>query len=167
MASVRLAGLVERGSVAVLDVTAGSGIAGAAFAAALARLGARVRLTATDLRRDVLEKVHGWLRLAGVEDRVEAETVVADAARLPEKLGCCFDLAVIWGSSLPHFSPWRLLLALASLRELQPRHGVLLVEQRDLLPRLLFNNLYARINVEYAKEDGRGVVGVHAGYDPA
>jgi len=118
MASTKLAGLAEKCSVAVLDVAAGSGIAGAAFAAALARLGARVRLTATDLRKGVLEWVHEWLRLAGVEDRVEAETVVADATRLPEKLGCCFDLALMWGSPLPHFSPWQLLLALAGLREL-------------------------------------------------
>ncbi|ALL00859.1 hypothetical protein Pyrde_0809 [Pyrodictium delaneyi] len=165
LVSTRLAYLAEKDRVAVLDVAAGSGIAGAAFAAALARRGARVSLVVTDLRVSILEKVHVWLEKAGLKEGVRVETVAVDAARLPQKLDCCFDLALLWGSSLPHFSPWRLLLALAGVRELQPRHGILLIEQRDLLPRLLFNNLYTRIRVEYVKEDGRGVVGVHAKYD--
>ncbi len=143
----------------ILDAMAASGIAGAAFAAALAEKGVSVELTVADTRLDELELVHEWLEYAGLSP-VKVELVQADASALPRALaGKVFDLAIVWGSSLPHLDVYRFYLLLAGLHDLQPKHGVLVIEQASLLPRILVNNSFRHIMVE------GGMLSIYRSYD--
>ncbi len=49
---------------------------------------------------------------------------------------------------MPHLSPHQLLLLLAGLRELQPRHGVVLVEQNNIGPKMLVHKYFKEVLVE-------------------
>ncbi len=164
----RLSGLVEsRNVVSVLDVAAGTGIAGAALASVLAGMGKPVRLVVTDARGGDLEFAREWLKLAGSKNKVDVETLVADATRLVEKVEGCFDIALLWGSSIPHFSPWSLALIIAGIRDLQHESSALLIDQRDLLPQILFTNTYEHLHLTSPvnEETGEGLLAVHNGYD--
>lgn len=141
--------VVGSGRARILDVMAASGIAGVALAWALASHGIEAEVTVTDLRDEELGMAGEWLRIAGLEDSVRLETLRANATRLPEVLGGReFDIIVLWGSSLPHLDVYDLHLLLAGARELQPRHGVLLIEQFSILPRILVNNMFRHMLVE-------------------
>ena len=140
---------IGSGKARILDVMAASGIAGVALAWALASRGVEAEVTVTDLRDEELGMASEWLRMTGLEDSVKLETLRADATRLPEALGGReFDIVVLWGSSLPHLDVYDLHLFLAGARELQPRHGVVLMEQFSLLPRILVYNMFRHTLVE-------------------
>ena len=133
----------------ILDVMAASGICGVALARVLASRGVKVSLTITDLRKEELDKAPRWLEKAGISIEVELNVGVADAIALPrflEEGG--FDIATVWGSSLPHLDSYELMLLLAGLRELQGKEGVLLVEQASILPRILVSNYFRYVLVE-------------------
>jgi len=155
----RLAGS-ER--VRVLDVMGGTGIAGAAFLAAHRDLkGGRgeYKLAVVDARRKALGYAQRWLGHAGLQG-VELSTITGDARRLPELLGGeNYDVALVWGSSLPHIDVPGMILLLAGLRESLVEEGMALIEQYDLLPRLLFNNNYRSVLLE-----GEAIT-MHKGYN--
>ena len=156
---------IGSGKARVLDVMGASGIAGIALAWALASNGVEAEVIVTDLRDEELGMADEWLRTTGLENSVKLETLRASATRLPEALGEReFDIIVLWGSSLPHLDVYDLHLFLAGARELQPRHGVILMEQSSLLPSILVYNMFKHILVkgdaltlfrEY--DDSRGV----------
>ena len=146
-----LEALKARGNLHILDVMAGGCVAGAAAASVLAERGTRVRLLCVDAR-SVVEEAPGWLSLLpeAARGRVEIGFRRGDATRLPRLLGEgeLWDLALLWGSPLPHLSPHRLLLLLAGLRGLQPRHGVVLVEQNNIGPKMLVYKYFKEVLVE-------------------
>ena len=140
---------IGSGKARVLDVMGASGIAGIALAWALNSSGVEAEVMVTDLRDGELGMADEWLRMARLENSVRLETLRANATRLPEDLGGReFDIVVLWGSSLPHLDVYDLHLFLAGARELQPRHGVILMEQFSLLPRILVYNMFKHILVE-------------------
>ncbi len=145
-----LASMILKDRVKILDVMAGSGIAGVAFAKVIASKGVGVDLLVTDAREDELGLVYQWASIAGVSgDNVRISYAKADATRLPEELGPRgFDLVVCWGSSLPHFDVYSFILFLAGAREVQTTDGILIMEQADILPPILVNNAFRRILVE-------------------
>ena len=147
-----LAGLLlSRSSIRVLDLMAGGCVGGAAFSAALAERGKTVRLLCVDAR-SVVEESYRWLEAMPPEarGRVEIEARRGDATRLPRVLEGegLWDIALVWGSSLPHLSPYELLLVLAGLREVQPPHGVVLIEQDNLAPRLIVNKDFKEVHAD-------------------
>lgn len=156
--------LVSRETISILDVAAGTRIGGAAAAKALAKYGLRVKLVAVDIREEDLAYVGKWLEETGIE--AEYETAVAPTEKPPETLQCCYDLALILGSSFPHFSPWDAAEVFAGLRELQPRHSILVVEQWDLAGWLIRTNSFKHILVERPiEEDGNSLISVYGDYN--
>ena len=149
--------------VRVVDVMGGTGIAGVAFLAAHRALRGgkgEYKLTVVDARRKALGYASRWLSHAGLQG-VELSTIIGDARRLPELLGGeKYDVALVWGSSLPHVDVPGIILLLAGLRESIAEKGVALIEQHDLLPRLLFANNYKDVLLE-----GEAIT-MHRGYDP-
>ncbi len=145
-----LGSLEARDSVRILDVMAASGIAGVAFAKALASRGVKVKLLVTDLRVEELLLAEKWARVVGIGgDRVSISYARVDATRIPEDLGGRgFDLIICWGSSMPHLDVYGLVLFLAGAREVQAPGGILVIQQADLLPPILINNSFRRILVE-------------------
>ncbi len=157
--------LCEINEVKLLDVAAGSGIGGAAFARALIECGAdRVDLVAVDARPDDLGFVAEWVK--GLETRVR--TRVAPVERLYEVLRNelrSFDAAIMWGGSAPHFNPYDMLRVYANVAELLKDDGVFIEQETDALHRVLFLMGYERIYAQKELPDGKVLVTVHHKYD--
>ena len=80
----------------VLDLCAGSGIAGVAMAKAT---NAKA-LTVLDAREGDLKKVEKWTEIAGLN--LKPEIVVGDAREVAKLVGK-HDVAILWGLTMPHF----------------------------------------------------------------
>ena len=158
---VIMASLVDEGLISgtkILDLMAGSGIAGAALASELSSRGLEGSVLAVDAREEDLRHLPRWLEIGGARGFIH-RGVVCDVTRLPECLEGPYDVAIIWGSSLPHLSTWDFVLTLAGISDLCSEECTLLVEQRDLLPRILVSNDYRHVLAEGE------IVHFHAGYD--
>ncbi|MDM7275676.1 MAG: hypothetical protein P3X22_006125 [Thermoprotei archaeon] len=87
--------LKDRERVKILDVMAGSGIAGAALAKVLTLRNLKVSLTVSDVRASDLSFVYEWLK--GVNG-VEVETLVAEVSKIheaiPERAGY-YDIVLL------------------------------------------------------------------------
>ena len=154
--------LVEgRTCVRVLDVCGGTGVGGLALAKALKELGVEVALTVNDLRSSALEKARRYGKeLLGLE----VETLLANALVLHE-VGVRADMALLYGFSTPHFSPYDMVKLVSSLAKVLEPRGVLLIEEADRTRTLLLMNNYRHVLTEYVGE-GKVVMTLHAGYDP-
>ncbi len=157
--------LEDRSRVRVLDLMAGTGIAGVAASKALTEMGKEVELVISDVRRKDLQLVEGWLSYANLKLRYESlQADVEDAVR---RVKGKFDLILIWGSSMPHLSPWKAAKVLAGLREVSSGEAKVMVEQWDISGSLLRRNQFKRILLEGKVDDeGQGLLSLHVGYDP-
>jgi len=154
--------ITSRRKVRILDVMAASGICGVALAKVLCEAGVDVNLVISDLRMDELELARQWIEVAGLKvENLSLRTIVADATKLPQYFkGEKFDIITVWGSSLPHLNVWELPLLISGARELQPPHGVLIMEQADILPRILVGNTF-----RYVMTEGKEALTIFESYD--
>jgi len=152
---------ISRNKVRILDVMAASGICGIALSKILVDEGVDIELTVSDLRESDLKYAFKWVEVAGLNERkFKLDIIVADAVKLPLYFsGRKFDIITVWGSSLPHIDAWRFPLLISGIRELQPSHGVVVIEQADLLPSILVNNLF-----KYILREG-GAITIFESYD--
>jgi len=149
-----------RKKVRIVDLCSGGGVAGFALARLLVDRGVEVSLTLVDLRRK--ELFDGWLYAKEVFPEVEIDAVALDVKDI-EKLGKSFDIALIWGLSLPHFSPWDFLKLLNAVRKCLSSDGILMIEECDR-----FVTIFGSIGYRYVIPEGRSekpVVSIHNGYD--
>ncbi len=154
-----LAGMLKsRDLVRVVDVCSGTGIGAYLFAKLLLEKGYRVRLTLVDIRSAALLKGSRWIAR---ELGVEPETIVMDAAKL-HTLGKRFDLAVMWGSSAPHFNPWSMNKLLAAVSESLEDNGVFVMQESDRFYRIVEGG-YHRVNV--VEGEDKSVLDVYVGYN--
>ena len=150
----------SRRSVRVLDVCGGTGIGGVALAKALKNRGIDVSLTIVDLRPGALEKAE---KLARLELGGNARTLVGDAREL-HRLSLEADLALLYGYSTPHFSPWDMVRFASSVASILPSDGVLLVEETDRIYNIFYRAGYKQILAERV-DDEHTVLSLHSSYD--
>jgi len=143
--------------VRVLDLCSGGGVAGYAMLRALSDRGVEAELVIADARCSLVSEGVECLRRLGVE-RVDG---VCLEASTPPLRGQCFDMALLWGLTTPHFDPWTALRLYAWVSHALRDDGVVLVEEYDRILRLLSTG-YREVSSEPSK---RLVVSVHRGYD--
>ncbi len=159
-------GIRRRNTIRILDVCSGTGIGGVAAAKAFVDQGYKVFLVALDKRRNDLVYVEKWLEYAGIKEKVSYTTQVGAGEEAPLYFKDKFGLIMIWGSSMPHFDPWRAAKMFAGIRELTEPWGTLLVEQWDIAGKLIQYRLFKDILVEGGiREDGTGLVSICAKYN--
>ncbi|WP_461862867.1 class I SAM-dependent methyltransferase, partial [Thermococcus sp.] len=108
----------------VLDLCAGTGIAGAALAKATnAKL-----LTLLDARKEDLEKAGEWLRIAEISP--ELRLVRGDAREAASLIGE-HDIAVLWGYTMPHFDPFDAVKLFANAALTLSNDGIFMIEDGD------------------------------------
>ncbi len=152
--------LRERDEVQILDVCGGTGVGGIALGMVLREKGKRFQLTVLDLRRDALEKARKYSReLLGLE----AETIEADAREM-HRLGLKADIALLYGLTTPHFSPWDMVRFLASTTSVVGEKGVLAIEESDRFYTIALVVGYRHILAERTNEN-HIVLSIHAGYN--
>jgi len=124
----------EAGVLKIPELCGGTGIGGVALAKALSEKGIEVDLMVTDLREKALEVARKWaLEVLGKEIR----TRILDARRA-YKVKEVFDVALIYGLSISHFSPWDFAFILASLSEILQDKGIVIIGQVDIRRRIIF-----------------------------
>jgi len=156
--------ILRNEEINVIDIAAGTGIAGAALANILSGMGKKINLVVTDLRSKDLDLVHEWLK--GV-NKVHVETIVCDATTLHKCLSSRkegFHVALLWGYSAPHFNPWSLVRLFGSVSYLVANNGVLIIEETDRVYGILYRVGYKDFLIEKEAND-RLIVSIHLGYD--
>jgi len=154
--------LENRNRVRILDVCSGGGVAGFALAKLLMSRGYEVRLTLVDLRAHELEKAHAY-RDNYMKELV-LETYAIDAKRVHE-LGKKFDIALMWGLSLPHFSPWDAIKLFISVAKSLEKNSVFLLDECDRMSTIFMKMGYKLIVPAGFSE--KPIVDIHRGYDIA
>jgi len=153
--------LKGKDSVKILDVCGGSGIAGAALAKALREKGVKPEVIVIDLREEALSVARKFIE---EEIGVKPETLALDVTRMHDA-NLNADLAVLWGLSTPHFSPWDLMKVVSGVASNLVADGVLVIEEFDRHAGIFLANRYQYVMPELVSED-RVTVTVHEGRDP-
>ncbi|ASJ11669.1 class I SAM-dependent methyltransferase [Thermococcus thioreducens] len=141
----------------ILDLCAGTGIAGSAAAKATNAK----KLTLLDLRAEDLERVREWLEFAGlgiVPTKVRGD--VREAAELIEE----HEVALLFGNTMIHFDPFDAVRIFANVALTLTEDGVFIVEDTDRVYRILYSIGYKEFFVE-SKGENHTLASVHEGYD--
>ncbi|WP_297506203.1 class I SAM-dependent methyltransferase [Thermococcus sp.] len=141
----------------VLDLCAGTGIAGVALAKAT---GAKL-LTVLDARRDDLGLAREWLKIAGISP--ELRTVQGDAREVANLVGE-HDVALLWGYTMPHFDPFDAVRLFANVVLVLSEDGVFMIEDMDRVYWILYRAGYRRFLIEGRRENCT-IASMHEGYD--
>ena len=150
----------ENREIRVLDLCAGTGIAGAALADVLREWGYRVTLTVLDLRKEELELVERWLE---DEEDVEVLGAVKDC-REPLNFIRKQDVVLIWGLTMPHFDPFETARIMRNVASVLTSDGSFFIEEMDRVYSLFYRRRYKDIVVE-EKDDEHTVISIDEGYD--
>ncbi|MBO8173952.1 MAG: class I SAM-dependent methyltransferase [Thermococcus sp.] len=158
-------GIIEsKEKIAILDLAAGTGIAGVALSQAFSDEGVKVELTAVDLREKDLHFVNEWIRAYGVKN-IRTNTVVADIRELHRYFEeSRYDIAILWGLTMPHFDPFDTVKIFANVSYVLKEDGFFLVEESDRVFNILYRTGYKDFLVETKTEDYT-LISVHEGYN--
>jgi ubiquinone/menaquinone biosynthesis C-methylase UbiE len=141
----------------VLDICAGTGVAGVALAKATdAEL-----LTVLDARKDDLGLAREWLRIAEINPKLK---LVQGDAREVAKLVGEHDVAVLWGYTMPHFDPFDAVKLFANVATILSDDGVFMIEDMDRVYGILYRTGYKDFLVEGQREN-HTIVSIHEGYN--
>ena len=141
----------------VLDICAGTGIAGVA----LAKVTSAKLLTLLDARKEDLDLAREWLKLAGVKPELR---LVQGDAREVWKLVEEHDVAVLLGFTMPHFDPFDAVRLFAGVALALSDDGVFLVEDTDRVYWVMYRASYRKFLVE-GRREGYTIASMHEGYD--
>lgn len=147
----------ERRKLRILDLCAGTGIAGGALYETLREWVYDVSLTVVDRRKDDLFLVEEWV--SG-----EVYGAVMDCLDDLRKLGK-FDIALIFGHTMPHFDPFQTAKLFRNVARVLEGDGVFLLEETDRFGAFFYGKAYREIVPEVKGEDYT-IVSLDEGYNP-
>ncbi|NJD99112.1 class I SAM-dependent methyltransferase [Thermococcus sp. LS1] len=147
----------EVNASSVLDLCAGTGIAGVAVAKALSAS----KLTLVEARDEDLKRVTEWLEIASINP--ELNLIAGDVLTLPTLVDK-HDVAVLWGHTMPHFDPFEVVRLFAGVAVVLSEDGTFFIEETDRISRFLYHSNYKNFLVE-AKTEEYTLVSLHEGYD--
>ncbi|MDK2782725.1 MAG: hypothetical protein PWQ32_314 [Thermococcaceae archaeon] len=141
----------------ILDICAGTGIAGVAMAKAA---GAKA-LTVLDEREEDLKKVEKWVEIADLD--LKPRIVVGDAKEVAKLVGE-HDVAILWGLTMPHFDAFDAVKLFRNVALTLSNDGVFLLEELDRVYGVFYQTGYKDMLIE-TKTDEYTLLSVHEGYD--
>jgi len=147
----------DRRKLRILDLCAGTGIAGGALYETLREWGYEASLTVLDKRKEDLLLVENWT--SG-----EVYGAVMDCLDDLRRLGK-FDIALIFGYTMPHFDPFQTAELFRNVAKVLEDDGVLLLEETDRFGAFFYRKAYREIVPEVRGEDYT-IVSLDEGYNP-
>ncbi|ASJ08784.1 SAM-dependent methyltransferase [Thermococcus siculi] len=141
----------------VLDLCAGTGIAGVAAAKALSAS----NLTLVEAREKDLVRVVEWVEREGLQ--LSLNPVVGDVLKLPSLVEE-HEVALLFGHSMPHFDPFQAVKLFAGVALVLSDTGRFFVEETDRIYRFLYRSVYQPFRVE-ARGEGYSIISLYEGYD--
>ncbi len=145
--------------VRILDLCAGTGLAGAALVEVLREWGYDSRLVVVDRRKEDLVRVEEWL-----SDETDVYGAVMDCLGDLKKLGR-FDVALLFGYTMPHFDPIQAAELFRNVAGVLESNGVFILEETDRFGTFFYGRAYREIVVEVREKDYT-VISLDEGYDP-
>lgn len=152
---VRFFESLELSVESVLDVGAGTGIAGVAAAKAFSAS----RVTLVDKREEDMMKATEWMAVGGVSPSIMM--VTGDVLDLPHLVGR-HEVALLWGHSMPHFDPFEAVRLFSGVAAVLKEDGVFFIEETDRIKRFFYESSPKSFFVEKGKEER--LVSLHEGY---
>ncbi len=145
----------------IIDYCSGCGVGGVALAKTLEeQYRLETMLTFIDLRRNALEKAE---KFTMEELGYKPETIYRDVTSkivFRKK----YDIALLWGYTSSHFSPWDYLKLLINTYRSLKRHGVFILEESDRLYNILLKTGYKLVYPEISGD--RISISLHKNYNP-
>lgn len=151
--------LLSRERLRILDVCGGTGIGGVALAKVL-KDKIEVDLWVLDLRESALRVAREFGKK---ELGIEVKTLLMDVREL-HKLRETFDVVLMTGYSMSHFSPWEAVRIFSGFAHVLADDGLVVMEECDRHAHIFYRVGYKHILVERTTDD-RVTVSIHAGYD--
>ena len=152
--------LLSKRRVSILDICAGTGIGGVALAKVFLEEGIDINLLLTDIREDDLKLGSKWgSEVLGID----VGYTKIDSRRVHE-LGRRFDIALMYGSSSPHFDPWEMVRLQASVSECLLDDGIFMMDEGDRRYTIFYRTGYARVLPERIDSE-KVLLSLHANYD--
>ncbi len=152
--------LVGKKCVKILEVCSGTGIGGVGLAKLILDRGFDVNLTLTDVRREALEVGKKW----GEEVLNREIKIISIDARDVDSIDQKFDLALMFGYSAPHFSPWDMIKLMSSVSHSLVDDGIFLMQEGDRVYSILYLQGYAKFLPERVDRE-KAILSTHVGYD--
>lgn len=150
----------KKRKIKLLDVCGGTGIGGLALAKTLLEIGLEIDLVVNDLRKDALSKAKIFSKeILGKE----ASVILDDATRL-HKHGLQFDIALLYGLTTPHFSPYDMVKLISSVSKVLVPSGLFLLEETDRLYNIFYLLGYKDLVIE-GVDNERIVLSLHVKHD--
>ena len=153
--------LKDRGYIRIVDVYSGIGVAGYALSKILLEHEYKVKLTLIDIRKDILLRAREWIKK---ELNIKPIIHVIDAKTM-HTISEEYDIALMWGSSSPHFNPWDMNKLLASISYILNDNGLFIMQEADRFHNIITRGYRDIIYVEEEYEN-KMVLDVLTGYDP-
>ncbi|ADM27478.1 methyltransferase type 12 [Ignisphaera aggregans DSM 17230] len=151
----------DRDRISIVEYCSGTGIGGIALARILReKYGVAIDLLLIDLRRSALEIAK---RFSREELGFEVDTLVADVTKDID-LGKKFDIALLWGLTTPHFSPWNYIKFLSNVARSLSDKGIYIYEEGDRMYSILLLRGYKDVVSESSRN--RIVLTIHRDYSP-
>jgi SAM-dependent methyltransferase len=157
--AIKEALLPEGRKLRILDLCAGTGIAGAALLETLREWNVGGSLTLVDKRKDDLLKVDAWLN-----GESEVYGAVMDCLDDLQKLGE-FDVVLLWGGTMPHFNPYQAADLFRNVAKVLTPTGVFMLEETDRFGAFFYGRGYREIVPEARGEDYT-IISLDEGYNP-
>ncbi len=158
--------LLRENKIKILDLAGGTGIAGVALAKTLFDNGINSILTVIDARIDDLKYVEKWVEHCNLLGKLSFRFINGDVRHIDTLVKENYDIALIWGSSMPHFSVNDYLMILSGLSQRSSEKSLLWIEQGDLIGKIMLNNQYLNTIFTLLNDNGEGIINLHASYDP-
>jgi len=148
-----------RSKINIIDVCGGTGIGGVALGKVLKDdLGLDIALTIIDVRESALSKAKEFTKRVL---SIEAKTIMHDV-RKELNLRNSFDIALLWGYTTPHFSPWNMVKVLANIANLLRSNGLYLYDEVDRVYTIFTIMGYKEVLVEKV-DSNKLILTIHKG----
>lgn len=152
--------LLKKRKIKIADVCGGTGIGGVALAKVLSKY-TSIELYVIDLRQSALNIAK---RFSKQELSVEAITIFHDVRKLYE-LGKKWDIILMTGYSMSHFSPWDGLKIFANFGHSITDDGIVLLDECDRIFHIFLRAGYKYVLPEKLDEESV-TISLHKEYDP-
>jgi len=143
--------------LSILDLGAGRGIGGVAFAKVLKERGSKARLVMVDIRRDAIRDALHFAK----EEGIEAEAYVMNALEA-YKLGK-YEIILMYGATLTHFNEWNMIRLFASSTKALKENGVIVIEEIDRV-NAIFEKGFRDVIFE-SRDPEKLSLSIHSRYD--
>ncbi|MCS7250021.1 MAG: class I SAM-dependent methyltransferase [candidate division WOR-3 bacterium] len=151
--------ILKKKEIKILEICGGAGFGSIALSKLLLEKDLEIDLIITDLRKEVLKRAKKFGEKALKRDIMAKVMDAKEVHKLRKK----FDIALMYGLSTPHFSPWDIIKVFSSVNRILEDDGIFIIDEVDRRYKTFLMSGY-----KWVLGEGKGdkfVISFHTGYD--